>query len=472
MSGAALTRPPGTGRIRAVARLRPSIRARSVGVCSAGLCVVVAAMLAGSRSPLHALGIAAALPAVALLASSAKARLLAVLIGALLVFQGTSGELKSIYLAVAVLCFLISVLALLRSASADIVTVRPFIVGSLAMFSLVLVSAFVSHAHGIPFAAWEHIALTYVLLAALPVVGIDAGRTLSVVWVGRLIVLFGLLAALGFALDWLNRRGVSSLGVGRVLFGTTALAALGFSYALARAGTARRSWTWLVLAVVIAALLLVTGTRTNLVLLAAFVGVLGASSKLRVPLRRMIKLLASSAVLTAIVVPIIGRVAVSDPTFLTRRLAQALAVLTNGSASGDLSYQAREVQYQYARVVFDAHTLLGIGPGYIYPDGATILDTPWLFPATFGLLGVGVLAIYLLSVARCMRRTRALAGYSTVQTTARGWFAIVLALTPFGAWTEDKGVSLAVTLIMTGLVAHAHEAAPAATAGPRRVPPC
>jgi hypothetical protein len=165
-----------------------------------------------------------------------------------------------------------------------------------------------------------------------------------------------------------------------------------------------------------------------------------------------------------VVVPVVARVAVSDPTFLSDRIQSAEAVL-NGEADSDGSFGERQQAYLWTSEEFAAHPVLGTGPGHLYPAPAKLtfnLDAPGIVPAKFGLAGMFFILAFLLSVVVAVRRIRAEHGTVPAYTAARGWMCVLLALIPFGPWLEDKGFAIALAVLFASVVSE--------TRGPQRVP--
>jgi hypothetical protein len=395
---------------------------------------------------------------------SARIRFLVVIVGGLVVFQSDQavGLRKYAYVAAVILAICLSLLRIARSREPVLIAFRPLLPASVGLLFVLIASAFVSHNAGTSMTNWSRDVLPYFFVALLPVVGLDAAQDLSKKHAERLLVVAGLVAAVGFAVDWLNRRGVSSLGLGDVMLATATLAALGFAYTITRAGLGPHRLRWLLASTAIMSAMLVNGTRTNLFLLAATAGIVGSTTKLRVPARRIVGLILQIGAAVAVVVPALAMVFISDPLFIQQRIRGAMLLVT-GQSAADPSYMARQRSYSVARSTFSQFPWFGVGPGRLYrtplggPDSMS-LDTPWLVPAKFGVIGVSVLVIYLVTVMVCVRRVRKLAGYSIVVTAGRGWAAALVVLVPFGPWIEDKGFALALTLYLAVLVATAREA--------------
>ncbi|GAA3593651.1 hypothetical protein GCM10022223_05700 [Kineosporia mesophila] len=151
----------------------------------------------------------------------------------------------------------------------------------------------------------------------------------------------------------------------------------------------------------------------------------------------------------ATLVPFLASHLISDPAFLDGRITQAMAV-AHGEASSDQSYLARQHSYEVAHTAWQEHPWLGVGPGGILGS-----DAPWLVLAKFGLIGAMALSMFGACLCVSIRRARQISGPQPIYAASRGWALILIALTPFGPWTEDKGISLAVALLVTAVVAQA-----------------
>ena len=431
-------------------------------VVAVGAALTLVAVLLGVQTPSTGLAVAAAPLLLAAVVSSAPARLVVVVAGAMLVLQSSDsiGPAKLGYLGVAGMCVAVSGWRLAASRTEVVAPFRPMLWASGLLMFLLAGNAGVAAAHDIPRVDWIRDASPYLLLAALPVVGLDAAADLSPAAVERLIGIFGVVAAIGFAVSWLDRRGVSSLGVERLVLSTTTLAALGFSYALVRAGSGPDRARWAALAVTILTFMLVNGTRTNLVLLAALFGVVGVPAKARVTFARGLALVLGLVLATAAVVPALAARLSDDPQFLSRRVEDLRVAVTGGP---DQSLQARAFDSQVARSEFGAHLWLGEGAGHLYdqPSGPAVpsLDSPWAVAAKFGIVGVAVLLVLLVAVVRSMVRARRASGPALLYTAGRGWLFVLTALGAIIPWTEDKGTALALTLLVAAAAARVREAA-------------
>lgn len=403
-----------------------------------------------SSNPRIGLGLVITPPLLWWLFESPLARLLIVTVGALLVFQSQSSAGKYAYIALAGVCFCVSAIRVSRTSDPVVNAFRWLIPTGSLLVALLVVSMFVTLSLGSRLNDWSGDVLPYAMLVALPVVGLDAAPSLGEMAVNWLIGSLGVATALGFALDWINRRGVSNLGIGRVILASMTVPALGFAYSTVQAARSRRPLGWTLLSIAIAALLFVTGTRTSLVIIACYFGIVGATKKGRYSPVRIFRLAMTVAISAILLLALTAKFVLIDPRFLSARIAETVSAWHGG---GDPSYQIRIASYASARAVFFEHPWLGGGPGHIYPSGTFNLDTPWMVAAKFGVIGSFAIISYLLAFAWGVRNTCQVAGSLPIHTVARGWGLILLVLTPFGPWIEDKGTALALALLIAAIAA-------------------
>ena len=306
-------------------------------------------------------------------------------------------------------------------------------------------TSFVAITHGVRSELWLRDILPYALLAAAPVLALDAASTITRKGASNFVVIIGIVAPLGFAADWLSRRGVSSLPVGRVVLASIALCVVPFAYFLVLPMLRVKRARWLFLPAGIFAVLVATGTRSSFVLLAGFLGIIGSRRKVRVDAMRAASMLIIGCGLVALVVPIIVRATVNDDNFLRQRVDSTLGFLNGGQ---DQSAVYRASAYAYSAKVFRQNPILGVGPGGILRSADQNLDTPLAIPAKFGIIGSTVLLGFLGSICAAFFRARRQSGWSVVQTTARVTFMVFVAAIPFGALVEDKGFVFSVLLLM------------------------
>lgn len=192
-------------------------------------------------------------------------RLVIFVVGALITLQSSEGLTvwKLGYVALTVLCAAIAAHRCLRDGEDRAIRLSIFGVGLLGF--LMLLSAVRPLWTGQATAGdVARDAITYGLIMAAVPIGADAGRHIQQRVIVYVIVAAGLLSSVAIALDWLDRRGVSTLGQGRVAFGSGLIVAVAVALAAVKAlGGPRVEVTWLMLLVVLPLGVLVTGARSG-----------------------------------------------------------------------------------------------------------------------------------------------------------------------------------------------------------------
>ena len=415
-----------------------------VTVLAAGWMVFSALLIA--RDPWLGVAVGIAPGVVALLIRYSLVRLLSIIGGGLFVL-GSSSDVsisKLIYAALVVVCAAISAYRLLREPPAFSEFFRPLIWAGLLMIAAIILG-FVGSPLGGDVTTFGRQSLFYVLIALGPVIGLDSGRDLSPNFVYSLIGVIGSFAAIGFALDWLDRRGVTSLDFGRVILSSLVLPALAFGLALAlvfhAAGLLQRVF-WLLPVLTIPIAMLVTGTRTNLIIFAAIPAVAGRLRDSRVPIGRMILLVTGAGVIGAMIFSVVAATLISDPGFLDSRVRASIAVLSGDGAS-DQSFALRSAQYDSAWQYISGSPLFGLGLGYFIP---ITLDTPLLTVVRFGWIGTSTIVVYLGVFSWAVLRTRKQYGTSVAHTAWWAFMLVILLNIPFGTPLEDRGFGFALLL--------------------------
>jgi len=425
-----------------------------VGTCSLG-----AGLLAGLNITIFAM-CAFTVLGTGLCLIGPKSRFVISVVGALFVFQSTLTVLKYGYLVIALLCFALSVRSVLQPDGRVRREFRGLVLCSALLFCYLTSTFVVSRSIGTSFEQWFRDALPYFLLVLLPYIGIAAGPLIAPRWNRRWFIAIGLVVSIGLTADWLERRGVSALPVGRFVLSSTVVVALCFSYAITKAGlldTTNR-WIWGATAIAILVAMLLPGTRTNLALLAAFAGVVGSALNSRVEPRRAFGVLAGLILTIIVATPLVAQLLISDPNFLNARLNDAATVI-QGNAESDPSYAMRKTSYNLTAEALTDHPALGTGPGYLYPVPPVPtfnLDAPGIVLAKFGFIGLAFIGAFLLSVVASVRRIRQTYGPSPAYTACSGWLVVLVVLIPFGPWLEDKGFPIALAMVFAAVLSEAH----------------
>jgi len=458
----------GTGTSQAAPwRLRLD-RKRVAGI-AVGLVIVVAAIAAGRPS----YAVLAAAPFVGWLVwRHAAARLAFVVVGGLLVFYGTDhltptkvGYFAGVALAVVSILRRPELYGDLREPGTTIRTLAPMV---LALGLLLAFSLAVAHGEHTGLSPSLRDATAYGLVAVVPLFLWDFERNASL-RLGRvalvLLVVGGVLTALSFIVLWLGQRGIVSTTVNlHVMPGGYLPAALALLLAV-RAGSVSRHHVWFILgALAIPLAYFLTGTRSVLPLLICVAVVLFSHSEGK---RRLLVWTGAAVVVATILVAAL--VALSHAghpglATLTHRITSIPHTITH--PNGDPSYRVRATEWRVAWRTFKAHPIVGAGPGHTFtwncafsgcPTGRLSgynLDSPLVYPAKFGLLGLVALAIVAFSLVHFLRARRGTAPRDA--WLALAWYLVfgVVEL-PFGWPLEAKDFTLGFLLLGTLVVQRA-----------------
>lgn len=414
-------------------------------------------------------------PAVAALVyglSKPRFRMLFFVVGAFLVFQSGDGlsPSKLGYLAAVVFSTVWAVHNLGKHADRDyIARVKPALIGAGLLAFWVLGPMLVQNLmfNGVPPTMWARDALTYLLISAGVVIGVDAGREVSLKWARLSALGVGLLAAYGFAAEWIERRGlVESATTGATsqnpILGSITALMLPLSLCLVLGLAQRRiRMKWLIFVPLFLIAVLVTGTRTGVVLAVALVGVLGSTSKKRVPFGKALLGGAASAGILSVALPFAGSL-FSSEHFVEERLNLLVRTIQEG-VSSDHSGIIRLRATAYCLDILEKNPLMGQGLGIYFPNpnpggvaANFTLDSWALLPAKFGILGTSVVAVAIVLIFRGLM-WKGNGDWLYENTAVRGAFLAVLALIPFGPPTEDKGFAVMIALAATLVCAAAKQ---------------
>ncbi len=431
------------------------------------LTTIACAIVAGALAAVHPMLLLVLIAALLLLLSlhSSLWRLITITFGGLIVLQGTAGLTapKLAYFGYIVVTWIVALHRLSTRANRA-VYLRPFrslVPASLSVLAVVLVSGPIAALNGATFLDWARDALPFTLIALLPVIGLDCAHDTPETRIRNIMAIVGLVAAIGFAVDWLERRGVSALGVGKLTLSSIALLGAVFVLSVTYAGLGPRRARWFALAVLILIAVLLTGTRSSVILIAGLAGVLGSEGQHRVPLPKLTSVALPLTIVVVLALPILSGLIISDPDFLESRLQQAIDFLEGGREE-DQSFRARATEYGLASEQIDAHPWFGVGPGHLYavdpgsPPQFT-LDTPLTVVAKFGVVGSTIIVAFLVQVFWCGRRVRLLVGPSIPLTALRGFAVLCIAGIPFGSMLEDKGLTIALMLLVSLVAARTRD---------------
>ena len=408
----------------------------------------------------------AAIPLIALAASllllDGRSRLPFLVFGGLAALQSSQDVnlLKVVYLAGVGIAVAGSVMRLQhgQAEGGRAMNAQPLIVVSGLFLVMIGLSFPVAMAYGTSLDAWLRDGSAYLLFAAAIVVGVDARASYSPRAIGWLLIVAGLISTLSFTVQWVGTgwRGLADLPVQRLVLSSFFLPAAIFTYASVRSilSGARAAMPWVACAATVAGLMLVTGTRSSLLLVigpAAGLLVFRKNGR-RVGTRLLpLSVLFLLVILAALQLASIGSIA--ETGRLLARFESIGGLL--GNPRSDASLLDRLAQTSAGLQSFLGAPITGVGAGHLFRwiDGfgmsheSFILDAPTAFAAKFGLAGLGVAvasAVLMIrwvgaSASRTPVAAAASAGFMAICAT---WFLL------FGSPWEDKGFSLAVALFV------------------------
>jgi O-antigen ligase len=421
-----------------------ALRSLTVPVAVSGAAVAVGGLV--SVSPRLAVG-AAIVAGLVRVIESPLGRLVILVFGGLFTLQSSSSLTppKLVYFGAAA-----AATALVLYQRRDRNAFTPF-AATIAFVAFALCSAYVLGGNPAA-AARDSVALA--LLAVCPLFAEDAAR----VGARRLQVTFvaaGLVATTSFAAEWLDRHRLYAVNIHFAL-ASGALAAALFTYAASMALSAsRRAVAWATLGATVLALVLLTGTRSGLVFLAALPILVALNRKSLV--RGRVRRLAGGAVVLVTVLTIANAAGVINLRPALTRLASVTDV--GREAVATQSFNERRTQHDIARQAFGSHPWFGVGLGHPFYwrdqtggiQTTAILDTPLSTPAKIGLVGLAALGAALYALYRYIRfigshRTPA-------QKAAAAYVGIWVANLPLALPFDDKGFAFGLLFLMALMVA-------------------
>jgi hypothetical protein len=417
-----------------------------------------AALALEPRTAVLPLGVLAS----AVLLVDGRVRVVFVVFGGLVIFQTDEGLTlsKLAFLTLATVAFAGALHNVLRPRLATARALcRPLLVTSSVFGGLAAVSFVVADNSGTPLSSWVRDVSPYLLFVSAPVFAIDAAASLGRRRLVTLLVAAGVFGAVAFAVGWLHRRGIADLPITRVGLASIFLPAALFSYGMAYVLQVMRA-RWLILSAVVFALLLATGTRTNLALLAAPLAItLASRHNFTIRSLRL-----------AVILPVMGAatlglvlIALNLANANVDKLFQRLNVLASTGTASDYSYVERLRQVDAAIAVFQDNLLAGAGPGttfeWIAPNGVTraafVLDTSVTYPAKFGVVGLAALAVAVLAYLAFSRSLGRLEPLPLGYLALVGYLGVALVASLGYSPFEDKGFALGLILMLAIALADA-----------------
>jgi O-antigen ligase len=401
---------------------------------------------------------------------SARVRFVVVVFGALFVFQ-SSQELtttKLLYLYALGVSFGAALVRLpTLTGTPAFRDLRPMFRASLVLFAVIAASLPVSILNEIPQKEWLRDVAPYVMVACAPLFALDAQASLSGRLLRRILVVAGTIGALGFTARWLTNRGLADLDFIAVGLSTILLAGTVFAFGVSvLLHGDRRRLAWALLTSAVLAMLVTTGTRTSIVLLAAPLAIVfGTRQRLT---QRSVRVLVGAPLLALLV--FLGAQAVVRVTNADRdALAARTALLfSTGDRTKDQSYIDRLAQTDAAWEAFLSSPIAGTGPGkpivfetvFQGQQATATVDSPVSLLTKFGLLGILAAIATVLGFIGSLRAFRARTGVPTIaQLALIGFGAVVAAFSLLLNPYEDKGFAIGLMLLLAVAAREASDAA-------------
>lgn len=474
-----------------------------LGASTASLIVATGASGAFSNP---ALALAAFAPLVLLaIIFSPVSRLAIIVVGGLLVFQSsqelTAGKV-TYFLAVAAsaLVSALSVWKLRRDPAVE--RLRWLLYASGGLVLLLAISFVVALSHSVGALPWARDVAPYglIALAALLAVDVSASRPSRAV-LELLLIGCGVASALAYANYWLLQREYGSLPVSVPVLESFLLPAALVVYATAQVIAGRRRAFWIAVAVAVCFLLFVTGSRATLLILvgpiavAVFAGPLSPVSTAQRLISGLVPV-ATAGVLTAGFLFVSSAIpatnspiglaiaSATSPAHVASPVSQSSSVTNSPAARSSQLFagalntpqplQAKLIAERFSKILLIMHDpsfaerrtvdrlaldtfahypLFGIGPGHVYQwptpgvqiKRSTYLDSGLSLLAKFGLSALPVMVIFVTGLARVIRDK----GLALTQRAALvGYCSIVIAWMAVEAPLEDKGLGLALALLL------------------------
>lgn len=448
----------------ALARPRPLLKppGRTSGVVVAALVLAPLAAALGLSLPAKLAFLPLALvgaPAVlALLVASQKMRVLWVIIGGVAALQSSQqlDLIKLTYLAGVAASASIAVVALNESRTrAALDVLSPIFKLSLLLVVALLISSALALTQGTPPTAVLRDIAPFLLFALTPIFAVEANAAFSRGQLLRLFALLGLLGSASFALEWLTRRGFVELPLDRLTLPSGLLPMALFAYAVStvlhRQGH-RRMWEF-VGALAITSIL-VTGTRSGLIVLVAPLVVAAASRRSAAAKTAQLARLAVRYLVAIVIFALaFSGLAGLDLSGPIDRLT-SLSASFGGSEAGQ-SFRQRQAQTNQAQQRLAEAPVFGGGPGKVFhwdtefgPMASVNIDSPLSVPAKFGVIGTAALGAVLLGYIRLARRARADPDLATPAAALLAYLAIIFLASLIISPLEDKGGSFGLLLLL------------------------
>ena len=386
-------------------------------------------------------------------------RLPAVVLGGLATLSSTSDITitKFAYLALVAVALCGALVNVTRRNSDNAnVLARPVLWWSGALLAVIVASTLITLAMGTPPGVCLRDAASYILFASVPLFALDWLSDSSSNQRTLFLVAVGSLAALSYSVAWIERRHLAELPITQIVDPSALLACSLVAFASSRAllGNRHRIW-WAAIAATITALLILSASRTLLLVVLAPVAII--LFNLRHVASRPLRVLGFVVLAGAVCVgAVYGALSLGlvDSVTVIGRLQSIFGLL--GSSAADITYQGRLIESQEAWQAFLSRPFIGVGPGYLFtihqPGTPVIYDTAidsgMAFVAKFGALGLvalGALGVSYISLAKRLHKSPR---HRVDSSALVGLFAVAIPWLLIGNPFDDKGLSFGLAILV------------------------
>lgn len=400
----------------------------------------------------------------------ASGRLAIFIIGGLVAMGGDAGlgPAKLAYAAFVLACFAVSCYHISRQANSKwATTIRAANWATLLLLGVSVGAVIIGAISNRGLAPIGQDAFTYFLIAAAPMIGLEAGLTSRLRSILLIAAVAGIVAAVGWSAWWLARRGSSIGGIEHVALVTSFLGFAVFAVGIVmminlRSARGRLLWAGLVIAIPI--IYIVAGSRSMIVFLLGLFGMVGLRRHGRVNVSQFaiigLSITGVALAVIAVVIPVLP-----DGEGILRRFTRTIALINADSLLSDGSAIERGRAYEYAAAYFLQSPIFGQGFGLIYPSvsgnsiGDLKVDTPLLITAKFGIVGAACIAIALILVWWIIRLNRGPSGLRLGEMAFWAFAWASLARSIFVAPTEEKGFAYSIALLIAMAIAASRDPA-------------
>jgi hypothetical protein len=349
---------------------------------------------------------------------------------------------------------------------------RPWLIVSCTFGAVLIGSLAVSRLNGTPLTSWLRDAAAYAVFAIAPILALALARSASRKWTITLFAMCGSLAVVSFAVVWLSRRAILELPIDRLILPTGFMAAcfLALASAMALSATGRR-WLWAMAGGAVLGLFFVSGTRTTLLLVAVPIGAGLLAGRPRRTAAKTVGMIIGMGLAIGLSATIaIGlsngtlsfgtpgpQGANATPTQirnLSERVGGVGQLMTDPGS--DHSFQERWTETQVAWQAFTSSPILGVGPGngFHWTDSVHnahdefTLDTPLVYFAKFGLLGLVPLVLLFAAYVRLAATLRKYPQARMEYLLMVGCAIVLVVVGALGSPIEDKGASFSLIFVL------------------------